>query len=143
MVKCYVASKYENKEDVRKLMYALIEHGHTITEDWTHSLEENNNNAAVACWQGVVNCEVFIGLFDKPYQFKGAYVELGIAIALHKIIVIIGHHADAQTFIHLSWLHKFETIEEFLEYITVGPRNSEHPSLELTPHQQPPSQEPV
>lgn len=118
MVICYIASKYENKPDVQKLRDQLIALGHTITEDWTVSKEENNNRAAVACWNGVIDCDVFIGLFDKPYAFKGAYVELGMAIAYHKIIVIIGHHADAQVFIHLSWFNKFATVEQFVGYLT-------------------------
>ena len=117
LVKCYVASKFENKEDVREIMYALIEHGHSITEDWTHSTEENNIKAALADKRGVEECDTFIGLFNINANYKGAYIELGMAIALDKEIIIIGPHADRSTFIHLPGIHKYATIADFVKSI--------------------------
>ncbi len=116
-MKFYVASKWENKEEVRKLMYVLIEHGHTITEDWTHSTEENNEKAASADFKGVHDCDVFIGLFDKPYQYKGALVEFGMALAFYKPVVVIGHGIDDQTFIHLPLIRLMNTVEDFISLL--------------------------
>lgn len=112
-MKYYVASKYENKEDVREVMYAIVEHGHSITEDWTHSTETDGEKVALADKKGVEECDVFVGLFNINANYKGAYIEFGMAIALGKEIVIIGEHADRSTFIHLPGIKKFSTIQEF------------------------------
>jgi hypothetical protein len=116
MVKYYVASKFENKESVRDIYYALIEHGHIITEDWTHSVVEGEQ-AALDDKRGVAECDVFIGLFDIDAAYKGAYIEFGMAIALDKVIVIIGPYADRSTFIHLPGIIRYDTIAHFMKSI--------------------------
>jgi len=96
-LKVYVAAKFENKEEVRAVYALLLQAGHTITVDWTvepgegdlgsedyHKLQEE---WAIKDAQGVIDCDVLVML---PHdRSKGAYAELGMAIALGKKSILV------------------------------------------------------
>lgn len=89
----YIASKLENAERVRALRDDLLRTGHVLTYDWTvHGSVQTGGPAAIAraaaaeC-EGVRDADVVIVLLPGG---KGTHVELGIAHALRKTILIVG-----------------------------------------------------
>lgn len=108
--KVYLAAKFEEYEQARWLMTQLRERGFTITYDWTpHALtfppESEHWKQAVLDVAGVVDCDYFIQLHHP--KSKGALVELGVALALHKNIIVIGckDHGDPVFYWHPDIQH--------------------------------------
>jgi len=98
-VKFYIASKLENYEQVQDLAELLKNFGWEHTYDWTvhGSIKETNMETLKSVGQkeidGVKNADIVIVLTP---QGRGTHVELGIAIALNKIVYI--YHADDKYF---------------------------------------------
>ena len=118
-MKVYVAAKFENKEEVRAVYALLLQAGHEVTVDWTvepgeedlgsedyHKLQEE---WAIKDAQGVIDCDVLVML---PHdRSKGAYAELGMAIALgKKSILVLPEKPFNCVFFHhplVGWVNKF------------------------------------
>ena len=98
-MKFYIASKLENNKQVKRLASILARFGWEHTYDWTiHGAgKELDIKALKAVGQkeseGVRNADIVIIL--SP-QGRGTHVELGMALALQKIIYIC--HADEKYF---------------------------------------------
>lgn len=95
-MKVYVASKAENYPEVRLVMRALEDAGHTITHDWTVQVETAGpmpqnivyrRECAHQDEQGVRECDVFVLIMHKGVT--GALIEFGMALALDKRVFII------------------------------------------------------
>jgi nucleoside 2-deoxyribosyltransferase len=98
-MKVYVAGKWEEKERVREVQDLLKRHGHTITHDWTREEEDLNHIEHFATFalqdkQGVMGADAYVGVFEKDLKYKGAFAEMGIAVALGIPIYILGQYAD-------------------------------------------------
>lgn len=118
-MKVYVAGKFQDRTKVRGLMDKLEGLGHEITFDWTiehYAKKEETIEDAVECLQGVIDAEVYVGLFVEDHIYKGALVELGIALTSNILVYLIGHAIDSTIFTLLAD-KKFENEEEFLDYI--------------------------
>ncbi len=95
-MKFYIASKLENHEQVKKLAYILKQNKWEHTFDWTvhNSIKEVDFETIKVVGQhefeGVKNADIVIVLTP---QGRGTHVELGMAIALNKIVYIC-HHDD-------------------------------------------------
>ena len=98
-MKFYIASKLGNYEQVRKLSGMLKACGWEHTYDWTAygSIKEVDVEILKEVGQkefdGVRSADVVIVLAP---QGKGTHVELGMAVALNKIVYI--HHEDDRYF---------------------------------------------
>lgn len=97
-MRIYVASKFQNKVNVKKLQNLLVLAGHEITLDWTaHDDSHLKGNekylyhmeCAVECKRAVESADLLIFLADKR-RMAGAFVELGMAIGFGKPILLIG-----------------------------------------------------
>jgi len=99
-MKIYVASKFENYPDVRRVYADLRQLGHEITLDWTE-MGGPTQEVAVVEWNAIVSCDLFIGLFDKPFIFKGAWVEFGIALGHKKNCILVGEEIPQSCVFHL------------------------------------------
>jgi|GEM_PF-181155 Nucleoside 2-deoxyribosyltransferase. len=90
-MKFYIASKLENYEQVQRLANLLKQSGWEHTYDWTvhGSIKSPNLETLKSIGQneydGVKNADIVIVLTP---QGRGTHVELGIAIALNKIVYI-------------------------------------------------------
>jgi hypothetical protein len=86
-------------------MFQLLEAGHTITYDWTvcdtFSTEQATNDM-----NGVMTADALIFIAEKDLQYRGAYVEFGIAIARGIPIYVLGPYADSCIFIKLPQIHR-------------------------------------
>lgn len=119
-MKFYVAGKFQDRRNVRKLMDKIQDLGHTITYDWTVDEEnaegypvQNTINDAM----GVKVCDVLVCRFIKKNMYRGALVELGIALGLGKRIYVIGHEADACIFTNHPNVQHFDNEQDFLDYV--------------------------
>jgi len=95
----YIASKLENYEQVKSLARLLRLSGWEHTYDWTvrGSIKETNIETLKSVGQkeydGVKNADIVIVLTP---QGRGTHVELGMAIALNKVVYIC--HEDDKYF---------------------------------------------
>jgi len=95
----YIASKLENYEQVKSLARLLKLFGWEHTYDWTvrGSIKETNIETLKSVGQkeydGVKNADIVIVLTP---QGRGTHVELGMAIALNKVVYIC--HEDDKYF---------------------------------------------
>ena len=103
-LRVYVASKWENKQRVREIMYMLQAVGHEITYDWT-TCEVSNRQQAILDLRGVADADVFVGIFEQEASYKGALVELGAALALGKPVYILGDASVTRDCIFLKHPH--------------------------------------
>jgi hypothetical protein len=125
MAKIYVASKYEEKEEVNKVYKILEEKGHTITYKWTkdkfnsaEDLSTQKRKLSIEDLFGIVKADIFIFLAGKKLKYNGSNTELGIAIGRAAIeVVIIGHGIDENIFAFHPKVARFETLNEYLGWI--------------------------
>jgi len=98
-MKFYIASKLENHAQVKRLASLLKQFGWTHTYDWTAhgSVKETDRETLKAVGQqeydGVKAADIVIVLTP---QGRGTHVELGMAIALNKLVCIC--HKDETYF---------------------------------------------
>ena len=94
-MKFYIASRFENCEQVNDLAGKLKSAGWTQTHDWTspgtskESSVEMITQAGIRAFNGVKEADVIIILTP---QGRGTHTELGMAIALNKRIYLC--HVD-------------------------------------------------
>lgn len=123
-MKFYCASKYEDRKETRVLMGELIDRGHKITCDWTvhypKPVEERKwfySLYAIEDIKGIRECDALVALFINEHHYRGAWIEIGGALALGKPVYIIGHGGDGCLFLYHPNIHKFENTAEFLRSI--------------------------
>lgn len=126
-MRVYVASKFENQEQVRKVHRLLTESGHIITHDWTWESVEGKKgeererylkDCATKDYNGVDTCDVFFLI--NYLHCAGAYTEFGIALRAQKCIVVVdGHHPEKSRniFFHLPDVHHFTSVEEAVAFV--------------------------
>ena len=118
-MKFYVAGKFQDRENVRKLMTELEGLGHIIPCDWT---DHTNNSGkakseyAVYDMEGVRESDIFVGRFIDDYKYNGAIAELGMALIADKQVFIVGRGANSCIFTNHPSVQKFENELEFLSY---------------------------
>ena len=97
-MRTYIATKFENTNEFYKMRELIQSTGHTVTHDWTtedwavkRNLDEKmefREQCAILDFQGVVEADALILIQHE--DMKGAYVELGIALANNKHVIIVG-----------------------------------------------------
>ncbi|AIC93491.1 nucleoside 2-deoxyribosyltransferase [Shouchella lehensis] len=102
----YLASSFRNVEAVRMLATSLKKLGYTQTYDWTQHQRASEVHELKAIGelekQAVERADLFILLLPAG---KGSHVELGLALAHHKPILIYsppGTVVDPSTFYYLN-----------------------------------------
>jgi hypothetical protein len=87
-MKVYVASKFENKAAVNEAQTACRDLGWTVTHDWTTWDATGLTGGALDAYlEGVLACDVLL-LLAAP-GIVGAAAELGMALALGKVVVVV------------------------------------------------------
>jgi nucleoside 2-deoxyribosyltransferase len=119
-MKLYVASKVENAPAVRELMGILVYHGHSISFDWTQETFNENcelvkaQKHAALCLAGVLSCDCLVVLAEKDFQYSGTLVEMGMAIASEKPVVILGDRIDKCLFQFSKFVDRVATRYDLL-----------------------------
>ena len=97
-MRIYVAaSSLERHTRARPAIRALERAGHTVTHDWTHSVDMLSDNClsselracALDDFYGVHQADCLL-LLSPMMPSKGAWVELGIALAGGKRVIVAG-----------------------------------------------------
>ena len=104
-MKIYVATKYEEAPRARQVMGLLIAHGHTITYNWTWN-EQSSSEQAHKDMQGVLDADALVLIIEKDLQYKGALVEVGIALGKGIPVYVIGSYFDNCIFSALPQVHQ-------------------------------------
>lgn len=106
----YVAGKWSERDKVRAIMDIFESKGHTITCDWTRHIAPERLTKGSGIWhkdydwaknghrtyaeedlEGVESCDILVAYMPTPEIFyKGAWIEVGIALGLKKRVIIIG-----------------------------------------------------
>jgi hypothetical protein len=117
-MKIYVAGKYQDKDKVRYIHQLLRGSGHEITCDWTNEVKYPNNAPpedkkyyAIDDVRGVKDADLIIVLMTIPYEYKGAWVEFGIALGTDTPIRVIGDCGDKCIFINHPLVTKYTDIQ--------------------------------
>lgn len=122
-MRIYVAGKWQDREDVRIWHNQLRARGHEITCDWTsheypgEGQEHLLTDYALADIKGVQDCDVLIALFEVEYAYRGAFVEIGAALALGKRILILGHAGDSCIFMNHPLVRIFDNAWDVMEVV--------------------------
>lgn len=123
----YIATKLENWQEHNRLRDVLSARGHNCTYDWTvhgpvyTSGLDRIKRVARLEHQGVADADVVIVLWPGG---RGTHVELGMAIALGKDIVlatdVIGHHEPSPetcAFYHHPHVKLTHDLVDVVDYI--------------------------
>ena len=111
-LRVYVAAKWEDRERAREVMNAFREAGDTITYDWTVDESSFSAKQAAADRQGVLDADIFVGVFEKELAYMGALVEMGMAAAHGIPIFIMGHGIDKCIFTLLPEVERISGYEQ-------------------------------
>ena len=120
MASFYIAGKWQEREEVRKLQNELRRLGHLITIDWTwHEVDDPGypSQYAVEDIIGATSCDAYVGLFLNDVNYKGALVEMGASLAMGKKVFVIGHAIDSCLFSSHYLVSKFDTVNEFIDFV--------------------------
>lgn len=118
-MKIYVASKFEERQLVRRVQNALILMGHEITLDWTdHKYEDGGypDEYSQDDVDGVKRADLYVGIFVNEHQYMGSLVEMGIALGCSIPVDIIGHEIDRCIFVHHPFVRTFDKVDDFVDY---------------------------
>lgn len=111
-MRLYIAGKWSERDQVKKVMEMFESRGHIITCDWTRHIAPERITKAQYDWsknedwaqnghktyaeedlEGVRSCDVLIAcMWDSTLFYKGAWIEIGIALGLDKEVIIIGEN---------------------------------------------------
>ena len=123
MASFYIAGKWQERDRVKEVYRTLRSMGHKITCNWTDHEEpkedilEWNRKYAFDDILGVKKCDIFLMILEKDYNYKGAWVEMGMAIAYNKPIAIIGHAGDSCLFTNLPAVKVFDDLLDFWQFL--------------------------
>jgi len=123
----YIASKWENKDNVARLAAELEKMGHSISHKWFAVEAAYMQDAPMHArldLHGVRDCTTFVALFDADFSFLNAYVELGMALALSKKVFIVGQADKNCLFTRLeepdAFIERFDGVDSFLAFMRSG-----------------------
>ena len=119
-MKIYISARWQRRQEMQD--YAKLLGEHECCSRWlSHKFDEYNHKPApngvleISAAQDILDviaCDVFIGFTEQPevYSTGGRHVELGVALALGKEIILIGPKENV--FHHLpvaySWCKDFD-----------------------------------
>lgn len=122
----YVGSSLNEKTIASKIIKVLTDFGYSITYDWTtHGRLTSLDELKECCDKeinGVANCDLFFMYF--PARF-GTHVELGIALALKKKIILVvdrsnpnfaNSNFEEKTFYLSDLVRRFDDLDDAIDY---------------------------
>lgn len=129
----YLSGSSRELNDCKKYMSLLLAAGHVITHDWCAEVDKciasgrtdadlsptERRHHAVVGLAGVARCELFWLL--APYTTtRGAWVEMGSALALNRMVYVSGPMSNASIFCDLA--HRvFATHDDAIAWIGTAP----------------------
>lgn len=132
-MKFYVASRFGNFEAVRRMNDAIQKMGHMLTMDWTKTGELGCSSHperlgdptvlayAVSDKHGAMNCDVLILLVTD--DMCGAYMEVGMALAMGRPVFVVGEIKRWSIFYHLPQILFFKNEWDCIQHLRKMPKN--------------------
>ena len=127
MSRIYVAGKWQDRKRVQEIQERLRRRGHTITIDWTcHEFDAKDGVVAgfdeLALFAledewGVRSADAVIAVMEQDYSYKGAWVEIGMALALGKPVYMLGTAGHSCIFVNHPSIQPFQTMEQIEEVL--------------------------
>jgi len=123
-MKVYVATSFTEAPLAKTVMEALEIDGHHITHNWTNEnasglqgdeLTKYLTRCALADVDGVERCDVLL-LLNNP-KCRGAYTELGMAIALKKQVIVVWNLVSPNIFFQVPGVSAVDSVGEAMELI--------------------------
>lgn len=120
MAKIYVMGKWEERSICKGVMFALEDAGHEITCDWTahtyptENIESKLRGYAVAEIKGVKKADITVFIAINNHYYKGAFVEMGVALGLTKVVIVVGHAVDSCIFMHHPLVRQVDGLGDIL-----------------------------
>ena len=127
-MKCYTAATFAEQARIRANKEILLQLGHIITSTW---LEESlfvrpegmpeevfERKMAMKDLQEVAMADCFILDVENTSKTAGKMVEVGFALAKHKLVYIVGTPPPHSIFLLLADKH-FKTWDELFEHFKV------------------------
>ena len=119
MPKVYVAGKFEEAPLIRDIQELFCRRGWTITCDWTVDKPTEELDKLKSCaqrdYEGVETADLLVFFAANKLPYRGAFVELGIALGKNIPTAIIGHGIDSCIFCNLPDVVKFDTVAQLME----------------------------
>jgi len=129
-MKIYLAARFGRRAELLNYKTSLEVHSHVVTSRWLtqpdqddihqrNYSEEQRLQFAINDYADVLVAHALIAFTeprdrDTPGGKRGGrHVELGIALALHKEVFVVGYRENV--FCHLSSVRFFETFHQLLE----------------------------
>lgn len=122
-IKVYVAGKWEDRERVREVMRILKEDNFEITCDWTtHEYPPVGEEYKLAFYaiqdiEGVLKAEALLIMAEKEYNYRGALVEMGVALGKRIPIYVVGHGLDGCIFLEMPQVWRCDTLDKAILYL--------------------------
>lgn len=124
-MKIYIAARYGRKEEARTISEILQEYGHTVTSTWMYQVEDEmlreqgpNVPAQFAAkdLDEIRAADMLLALSEEEsnsYGRGGRHVEFGYAMALEKVMCIIG---PLENLFHYHYdVSCYDSFDHFLE----------------------------
>lgn len=123
-MKIYVAASSKEIPRARAVMDALEKVGHTITHDWTTSVDMYRDDVtesqltvcAIDDYYGVVWADCLL-LLAPMTPSTGSWVELGLALAANKRVIVAGGNAKQCIFFSHPDVEWFPTDERAATFL--------------------------
>lgn len=121
-LKIYTGASFVEQKRIREKKEILIQMGHTVVSTWLEeairpdgmSEEQFEKKMAAKDLQEVASCDCFILDVEKPTKTAGKMVELGFALAKHKLVYVVGEPPAHAIFLSLTdkqfknWIDLFD-----------------------------------
>lgn len=121
MTNIYIAGKWSQKEEIRKIMSEITSLGYKITHDWTYNETLTNSSKEMEKYaeldiNGVKNADIVLAIMtDVEYAYRGTFTELGCAIGLNKDIFIYcpQHNSEDKSYCKTNCFYHHSSISHF------------------------------
>lgn len=129
----YLAGKWEEAPVIQVYAKELRALGHTILAPWFErptvgpTADTTLREEAYVDVEGIALADAAIFIFEKQLPYSGALTEFGIAIACGVKLIVVGHGADRNIFMHLDEVEKVEDFHQCLAYLET--LKNERPTL--------------
>lgn len=120
MERIYLSARFERQQELRAVRNALIGYGHEVPCAWLLEEEDVQSNherrtAAHRCVDDIAACEVFVAFteFGRREERGSRFVELGLAIAWHRRVILCGTYEE-NIFHHMGGVEQVDSVAELL-----------------------------
>lgn len=122
-MKIYTAASFVEQKRIRAMKEQLVQKGHTVLSTWLEEAvrpdgmteEQFELKMAIKDLQEVSAADCVILDTASPSKTSGKMVEVGFALAKHKLLYVVGEPPAHAIFLHLAD-RKFGTWDELFEF---------------------------